>query len=547
MGIPKSIVNRLQPGVNIICKRKANGFRIVFLLLLLGIGLFAVSSDSFGFDDLALPSKLEFVNVDLRDIFRDLAAIGKFKVLFAHPFQEKATMIIDSGSFIKQTISEIAANHSLTVKWLNSNTAVIGNDSSLSKINTTDINLHVLPLKFIPSISVAKVLETVISSYKIRYDFKANEIAVMANSLELQNITELIHKWDRDMPLINMEIKVVEVTSAFLQAVGLNDSPSTAMKVYPLTEKQMAIIEQNSEKNLLARQEVISLNNQEKKILFGDQIPDVSEESNAEATNYRIGYIDVGTTLDYFARIDHRQVAELLIQLKAKVNAITNTSNTDDKPIQNTLLREVNTTVGLNPGQTIMLTGALKRDEFTRMKTPLYEFSFLDSLFNSALPNSTPAADTTATIIFLTPSLTEKIAYLSKPDLERKQELIIPSIGNQPVTIACTTNIAYTIKRHDTLTRISKKFRVSLQSIIKVNQLKNPGIIKTNSILMIPIPNERIYTVKPKETLWRLAKRYGTTVAVLEDLNSLENVTRIEAGQKLVLPVSAAKIVKPRF
>lgn len=548
MGIPKSIVNRLQPGVNIICKRKANGFRIVFLLLLLGIGLFAVSSDSFGFDDLALPSKLEFVNVDLRDIFRDLAEIGKFKVLFAHPFQERATMIIDSGSSLKQTISEIAANHSLTVKWLNSNTAVIGNDSSLPKINTTDINLHVLPLKFIPSISVAKALETVISSYKIRYDFKANEIAVMANSLELQNITELIHKWDRDMPLINMEIKVVEVTPAFLQAVGLTDLPSTTMKVYPLTEKQMAIIEQNSDKNLLARQEVISLNNQGKKILFGDQIPDVSEESNAEATKYQIEYMDVGTTLDYFARIDYNQEAELLIQLQAKVNAITNTSNTDDKPIQNSLLREVNTTVGINPGQTIMLTGALKRDEYIRMKSPLYEFSFLDSLFNSALPNSIPAADTAAIIIFLTPSFTEKIAYTSKPDLESaKQEPILPSIGTEPVKIACTTNIAYTIKRHDTLTRISKKFGVSLQSIIRVNQLKNPGIIKTNSILMIPVPDERIYTVKPKETLWRLAKRYGTTLAVLKDLNSLENVTRIKAGQKLVLPVPAAKVAKPQF
>ncbi|MGE5604126.1 MAG: LysM peptidoglycan-binding domain-containing protein, partial [Bacteroidota bacterium] len=206
-------------------------------------------------------------------------------------------------------------------------------------------------------------------------------------------------------------------------------------------------------------------------------------------------------------------------------------------------------TVGLNPGDTIMLTGALRRDEYLKMKTPLYEFSFLASLFNSRQPNDKPESqDAIATIIFLTPSFTEKIAYPSKPDSEKiKLEPILKSIEKEPVKTAETTNIAYTIKRRDTLTSISRKFGVSLQSIIKVNQLKNPGIIKTNSTLMIPVPSERIYIVKTNETIWRLAKRYGTTPAVLQDLNSLSNVTRIKVGQKLVLPGPAAKIINPRF
>lgn len=551
MGKSKSRVNCLQLGRNMIFKRKANLFKIVFLLLILGTSLLTISSESSGFDDLALTNKLEFVNVDLRDIFRNLAEIGKFKVLFAHQFQDKATMIIDSGSLIKQTISEIAANHGLTAKWLNSNTAVIGNNNSLPIINTSDINLHVLPLKYIPSISVAKDLETVVSSYKIRYDFKTNEIAVMANSLELQNIKELINQWDRDLPLIKMEIKVVEVTADFLQAIGITNSTSPEMKVYPLTEKQMAIIDQNTGRNLLARQEVISFNKQEEELFFGDQIPNVSEESRAETLNYQIGYVGVGTNIDYSTRIDQEAEAELLVQLQAKVNKIANTAKIQDQLNIDTSKRKIKTTVGLNPGDTIMLTGALKRDEYMEMKTPLYEFSFLTSLFNSPQPDNTPNsqdATATATIIFLTPSFSEKIAYTSKPNLESaKQEPILESIETEPVKTAETTNIAYTIKRHDTLTSISKKFGVSLQSIIKVNQLKNPGIIKTNSTLMVPVPNQLIYVVKPKETVWRLAKRYGTTLALLKDLNSLENVTMIKAGQKLVLPVPAAKVINPRF
>ncbi|HBR34189.1 MAG TPA: hypothetical protein DD734_06120 [Firmicutes bacterium] len=89
-------------------------------------------------------------------------------------------MIIESGSFLKQTVGEIATNHGLKEKWLNSNTVVIGDERSLAQIETGDVNLHVLPLQYTPSLSVAKALETVVSSYKIRYDFKTNEIAVMA-------------------------------------------------------------------------------------------------------------------------------------------------------------------------------------------------------------------------------------------------------------------------------------------------------------------------------------------------------------------------------
>ncbi|MGE5606391.1 MAG: hypothetical protein ACM3YE_11970, partial [Bacteroidota bacterium] len=339
-----------------IFRDKANPLRVVLTLLILSMSILTISSAGYSFDDLALTDKLEFVNVDIRDIFRNLAEIGKFKVLFAHEFQDKATMIIDSGSLLKQTVSEIAANHGLIVKWLNSNTAVIGNNNSLPQINTSDINLHVIPLKHLPSISVAKALETVVSSYKIRYDFKTNEIAVMANSLELQNIKELINQWDRDLPLINTDIKVVEVTASFLEAVGLTSSASPEMKVYPLTKKQMAIIEQNTGKNLLAKQKVISFNKQEERLFFGDQIPDVSEESRAETLNYQIGYVDVGTNIDYSIRIDHEAESELLVQLHAKVNTIDNTDKIQDQAkIDNsdTSQRKIKTTVGLNPGDTI--------------------------------------------------------------------------------------------------------------------------------------------------------------------------------------------------
>jgi LysM repeat protein/type II secretory pathway component GspD/PulD (secretin) len=513
-----------------IFRRKTDPVTKVWLGIIWGVILLSLASYCFAFDDSALDNSLEYVNVDLRDIFRDLAAAGRFKVLFAHPFQEKVTAVIDSGALIKETISQLAANHGLTVKWLNLTTAVIGNDDSLPKIDTADIALQVFRLKSIPSISIVKTLETVIPSYRIQYDLKANQVAVMVNSLELQNIAAIINRWDRDVPSLRMEIKAVEVTPDFLQANGLAGLiASNAMKAYPLTQNQSALMEGNPGVNLLARQEVTSLNNQETRLFFGDQIPKLIEAKKDDAVEYQVRYIGVGTTLDYLTRIGHD--AEFTIQLQARVNVIGNPPPAEAKPAPDAPLRQITTTVGLTPGQTLILTGVLDRSEYLRMKTPLYQFPFLSSLFNNGIPlpggSSVPAAPA-PTVILMTPSFNEKAA-------------------NPPGPESTTIDIAYTVKKRDTLNLISQKFGVDSQTLIRINRLKNPKMLTAKSTLIIPVPNERVYTVKPKETLWRLAKRYGTTLPVLKDLNSLEDVTRIEAGQKLVLPVPASKIINPRF
>ena len=518
--------------------------KVIILTFILGASIILHSGPILGADDFATPERLEYVNVDLGDILRDLAGIGKFKILFAHEFSKKATMVIEAGSFLKQTVGEIATNHGLKEKWLNSNTVVIGDERSLAQIETGDVNLHVLPLQYTPSLSVAKALETVVSSYKIRYDFKTNEIAVMANSLELQNIKALINEGDRDLPLINMEVKVVEVTADFLQAVGLSSSASSQLKVYPLTQKQMAIISEHTGGTLLARQEVISFNKQQEALLFGDQIPDLAEEKLAGSVNYQIGYIDLGTNIDYSTRIQQEAEAELVVQLQAKVTTV---EKQEDGPV-GTKQRQLKTTVGLKPGETLLLTGALSRDEFSAMKSSRYELSFLSSLFNR---ENDAGAKAVATMILMAPSFTEKIAYQTPqvvPGITVNKS-IEPILREQPKAIGeiNTTNIPYIIKKHDTVIGLSRKFGIRMESIIKVNQLQNPSIIKTNTVLLIPIPNERIYVLKHQETIWRLAKRYGTTVAVLKDLNGIKDVTKLCTGQKIILPVPVTRIANSKY
>ena len=45
-----------------------------------------------------------------------------------------------------------------------------------------------------------------------------------------------------------------------------------------------------------------------------------------------------------------------------------------------------------------------------------------------------------------------------------------------------------------------------------------------------------IYFVKPGDTLWKIAKRYRSTVEDIARVNNIENPDRISVGQQLFIP-----------
>ncbi|HUT62622.1 MAG TPA: LysM peptidoglycan-binding domain-containing protein, partial [Anaerolineae bacterium] len=121
----------------------------------------------------------------------------------------------------------------------------------------------------------------------------------------------------------------------------------------------------------------------------------------------------------------------------------------------------------------------------------------------------------------------------------------------------------YIVKRNDTLSEISKKFGVSLTSLMAANnlssrdasrlrigqELKIPGsTTKTSSPSQIqrvssaqkPIrvspENTFTYTVKKNDNLWLIAQTYRTNIATLQALNNMRNSTRIITGQKILVP-----------
>lgn len=96
----------------------------------------------------------------------------------------------------------------------------------------------------------------------------------------------------------------------------------------------------------------------------------------------------------------------------------------------------------------------------------------------------------------------------------------------------------YTVKSGDNLYNIASQFGVSVNDIIKLNNLDST-LLSVNQQLLIPVKEEElpgnVYTVKSGDSLWSIASSYGVTVDELIQTNGLtSNILSI--GQQLYIP-----------
>lgn len=94
----------------------------------------------------------------------------------------------------------------------------------------------------------------------------------------------------------------------------------------------------------------------------------------------------------------------------------------------------------------------------------------------------------------------------------------------------------YTVKRGDTLSGIASQFKVSVQDLKRLNNLKDDRIL-TGQVLLIPTsssskPTLILHKVQRGDTLSGLAQKYGTSVHSIKSLNNL-NSDIIHVGQEL--------------
>ena len=132
---------------------------------------------------------------------------------------------------------------------------------------------------------------------------------------------------------------------------------------------------------------------------------------------------------------------------------------------------------------------------------------------------------------------------ISIDDLKRINNLISNdlSIGQIIKLKEETNNPIYIVQPGDTLYSISKNNNISIDDIIKINNLNN-SILSIGQELYLPSINEEIeeqeydiYTVKKGDSLWKISQTYNITVPELININNLSDLN-LQVNQKLLVP-----------
>ena len=97
----------------------------------------------------------------------------------------------------------------------------------------------------------------------------------------------------------------------------------------------------------------------------------------------------------------------------------------------------------------------------------------------------------------------------------------------------------YIVKQGDTLENIASLYNVSVNDIIKANNLKMPFNLEPGTALNIPLGVTNIfdyYTILKGDTLYSVAKKNNVTVNILSAINGLDPSEYIYPGQTILVP-----------
>jgi murein DD-endopeptidase MepM/ murein hydrolase activator NlpD len=97
-------------------------------------------------------------------------------------------------------------------------------------------------------------------------------------------------------------------------------------------------------------------------------------------------------------------------------------------------------------------------------------------------------------------------------------------------------NESYTLKKGETLYRISRKFDVPVDVLQRYNGIADPNSLREGTRIRIP-PS---YTVKKGDTLYSISRQFDVDLDALMDFNGISDSTALRIGTVLYLPGSAA-------
>jgi len=168
---------------------------------------------------------------------------------------------------------------------------------------------------------------------------------------------------------------------------------------------------------------------------------------------------------------------------------------------------------------------------------------------------------TEKTLIKLNPELRYRILPKDNYPLRippDKGQILLAKLDEMPVSYPPQRAYVYhRIRSGESLSTISRRYRCSVKSIMRANNLRRSSFIVAGKKLKIPRKGSIVYRskkykgivdrvssrhrVRSGDSLWIIAKRYGTTTKKIQELNNLPS-TNLHIGQVLKIRESKDEI-----
>lgn len=117
--------------------------------------------------------------------------------------------------------------------------------------------------------------------------------------------------------------------------------------------------------------------------------------------------------------------------------------------------------------------------------------------------------------------------------------LIVPS-GETPIDTdgnSTSGQTIYVVQRGDTLNKIAAEFGTTARAIAVENNIRNINLIYIGQRLIIPTNrydlNHTLYKIQWGDTLWSISRRYKVPIATIVRLNRIKNPNLIYAGSTI--------------
>lgn len=112
------------------------------------------------------------------------------------------------------------------------------------------------------------------------------------------------------------------------------------------------------------------------------------------------------------------------------------------------------------------------------------------------------------------------------------------AVPAQAASVSCSQY--HVVQRGEWLSTIARIYGTTWQYLASINGITNPNRIYTGQYLCISAytpPQQSTYVVQRGDWLSRIARRFGVTLYSLIQANSIYNPNLIYPGQVLVIPV----------